>query len=193
MSCFEGKTGRKPLITCKTVCYTYIMIYMVKNLFLPRKFWHQGCGRWIIFLSAIICSTLRVMVVTQILESLLVHMKCRHLSGDIPGDPGVVPGGDAAPQVVEVDLALLGGPHLVALRQVGRLVQHRPGQEALFGGVVRVAVGRRRVGGSRGRCALRQAGGGRSGGGREETGVIGDKWDKWVAVWHAMAFEDLVI
>ena len=43
MSCFEGENGRKPLIPCKTVRYTYIMTYMARKLLNPRKFWHQGC------------------------------------------------------------------------------------------------------------------------------------------------------
>ena len=49
------------------------MTYMVRKLLNPRKFWHQGCGGWSIFVAARIFSTLRVMVVTQILESLITH------------------------------------------------------------------------------------------------------------------------
>ena len=32
MSCFEGKTGRKPLITCKIVCYTYVTTYLYPRI-----------------------------------------------------------------------------------------------------------------------------------------------------------------
>ena len=54
----------------------------------------------------------------------------RHpLASDVPGYPGVVPRGHAAAKVMEVDLALLSCPHLVALRQVVRLVKNCPGHE----------------------------------------------------------------
>ena len=64
---------RKTLIPCQTVGYTYIMTYMVRKLLIPRNFGHQGCvWGWRVFLASRFFSTLRVMVVTQIFESLLV-------------------------------------------------------------------------------------------------------------------------
>ena len=54
----------------------------------------------------------------------------RHpLASDVPGYPGVVPRGHAAAKVMEVDLALLSCSHLVAFRQVVRLVQNCPSHE----------------------------------------------------------------
>ena len=51
------------------------------------------------------------------------------LPRDIPGYPRIVPGGDPAAKVVEVDLALLGCPHLISFRQIIRLVQNCPRQK----------------------------------------------------------------
>ena len=51
------------------------------------------------------------------------------LPRDVPGYPRIVPGGDPAAKVVEVDLALLGCPHLISFRQIIRLVQNCPRQK----------------------------------------------------------------
>jgi len=60
----------------------------------------------------------------------------RHiLNNEILGYPGVVPGADPRGEVVEVDLPLLRGPHLVSLGQVWWLVQDCARQEPLLGGV----------------------------------------------------------
>ena len=68
--CFEGENEIKLLISCTFEWYTYIMIYMVRKLWSPRKFWHQSWRGLKHLLSARIFSTLRVMVATHILESL---------------------------------------------------------------------------------------------------------------------------
>jgi len=80
----------------------------------------------------------------------------RHpLASDVPGYPGVVPRGHAAAKVMEVDLALLSCPHLVAFRQVVRLVKNCPGHEPPLGGIAsasRNVSSSRRSGGATRAC-----------------------------------------
>ena len=76
MSCFEGKNGRKPLITCKTVGYTYIMTYMLESCGIPGNFGTKVMGVRSIFLAARIFLTSWHKILPEMLEGLLGTTLC---------------------------------------------------------------------------------------------------------------------